>query len=214
LAIEREISTFPMVSLRGHRWVRAQRLERAEQLTAERMLPPDPTKIDIPEGRFHHAGQSVLYMSEDVETAIAETFNQPNGLCGIQSFEITSLDRVLDLRGTSSSSILYAALVYDRHLDRPVDHTSSWKPEYLVPRFVADVARRKEFDGIAYRSSKIFYAKGSNVVVFHPSAESCQPCGEPTLQQRNACWTSLGLGDAEFVNYSIEIVPTTSPSSP
>jgi hypothetical protein len=136
-------------------------------------------------------------------------------LCGVQSFEITSLNRVLDLRGVSSRSLLYAALVFDRYLDRSVDHTSSWKPEYLVPRFVADVARRKGFDGIAYWTTKVFSAAGgSNLVIFHPSPDNYRPRGAPALHQRKAYWTSLALGDAEFVNYKIELVPATSPLKP
>ncbi len=153
----------------------------------------------------------MLYVSSNVETAVAEQFDRPDkekdGLCGIQAFEITSLDRVLDLRGASSPSLLYAALVYDRFLDKPVDHGSSWKPEYLVPRFVADVARRKGFDGIAYRTSKIFSATGSNLVVFSPSPRNCRARGEPSLYRRTACWTPLGLGDFNVVHYEIEAVP-------
>jgi hypothetical protein len=213
--INRSIRRFPIAALQGQQWIRAQRLERAEELTAERMSPPDPAKHKISQGRYNHEGQSTLYVSENVETAVAEQFERPgkesDGLCGVQSFEITSLDRVLDLRGVSSRSLFYAALVFDRYLDRSVDHTSSWKPEYLVPRFVADVARRKGFDGIVYWTTKVSYAAGgSNLVIFHPSPDNHRPCGAPALHRRKAYRTSLGLGDAELVNYEVETVPAIS----
>jgi hypothetical protein len=171
------------------------------------MWAPDPRVDRIPQGRYNHEGQSVLYLSENLETAVAEVFDrpgaEPTGTVAVQGFDLLSLERVLDVRGTPTRSLLYSALVYEGHLSRPVEHSSSWKPEYFVPRFVADLARLKGFSGIIYRTSKVFSAMGLNLVVFSPQQEHFRPRGTPRVYERSARWESIGLGNAKIVSYVI-----------
>jgi hypothetical protein len=46
---------------------------------------------------------------------------------------------------------------------RPVRKDKCWKPEYFVPRFIADVCKSNGINGILYSSAVDF---GCNLVVF------------------------------------------------
>ena len=47
------------------------------------------------------------------------------------------------------------------HLDLPRE--GKWKPEYLIPRFIADCARRWGFKGIVWQSTR---GSGECIVLF------------------------------------------------
>ncbi len=191
VAMRRSISTFPVLTLRNQHWLRARRVGSGEiaGMSSENMWAPDPTIHPVHQGRYNHEGQAVLYLSEDLETAVAEVFDRPSGekegTVAIQEFNIVSLERVLDVTGASSRSLLYAALVYEGHLSRALENSSMWKPEYFVPRFVA------------------FCATGLNLVVFNPRREDFRADGHPKIYGRSAHRQSIGLGDAEIVSYVI-----------
>ncbi|MCO6416499.1 RES domain-containing protein [Siccirubricoccus sp. KC 17139] len=55
---------------------------------------------------------------------------------------------------------------------------SPWKPEYFVPRFVADAARAVGFRGILYCSTRF---KGYNAVLFGWAAGEIRPEGRPSI---------------------------------
>ena len=65
------------------------------------------------------------------------------------------------------------------------DPGSPWKPEYFVPRFVADAARAAGFRGILYDSNKF---EGYNAVLFAWTAREVRPDGEPEILR-------VGAGD-------------------
>jgi len=192
-SIWRAVSKFPAGTIRQERFVRVRRFDehsKLAQIKREDMGPPDPLRCHIPGGRFNHEGQSFLYLSSDKETGIAETFDRPEsgtyaptGTCAIQGFEVRNLERVLDLTQGDNPSLLYTALVHEGTLQQDVAHSSSWKPEYLVPRFVADAARAKGFKAILYRTCKVFFAQGLNLVVFHPKPEENPSSGESALME-------------------------------
>jgi hypothetical protein len=123
------------------------------------------------------------------------------GSCAIQCFEICDLGRVLDVTGmVEHSSLLYSALVHEGTLRREVVHSSSWKPEYLVPRFVADVVRAKGFEAILYRTSKLYHADGLNLVVFEPKLKRIAEVGDLTV------WERVKRGQEPFEQW-YEVVP-------
>jgi hypothetical protein len=132
----------------------------------------------VPSRRYNHEGQSFLYLASDEETGIGEKFVRPDsgmaqtGTCAIREFEVRKLDRVLDLTQRDHSSLLYSALVHEGTLGRESFHSFSWKPEYMVPRFVADVARAKGFKAMLYQTSKVYYAQGLDLVVFEPKTRA------------------------------------------
>ncbi len=209
--IWQQISGFPAKTLQQGSFVRVRRFSDCaglERIKEQGMWNPDPRKCPVPGGRYNHQGQSFLYLSSDKETAVVETFENPGpdvekaGRCAIQRFEVGPLGRVLDLTGAvQHSSLLYSALVYEGTLRREVTHSSSWKPEYLVPRFFADVARAKGFDAILYRTSKFYYAEGLNLVVFEPMPGRITDVGDLTICER------VKRGEEESFEQWYEIVP-------
>lgn len=138
------------------------------------------------DGRYHHSGQSVLYIADSKETAIgeiSEDYYQP-GVVWIQEYEVSGIDKVLDLRSDWDSIVLtdsaiLVGILASRLIDQKViDRKSNWKPEYFVTRFIADCARLAGFNGIRYSSTRFF---GDNVVLFDPKEECVRPTGEPII---------------------------------
>ena len=172
------------------------------------MGAPDPLLHPVPSGRYNNEGQSFLYLSSDQETGIIEKFDGPKivptGTCAIQGFEVRVLDKVLDLtQAGPNSPLLYAALVHVGALNQERFHALSWKPEYLVPRFVADVARAKGFRAMLYQTSKVFYATGLNLVVFDPKASGILPTGDLAIWER----VMRNDGDEPFRSTWYEVIP-------
>ncbi len=67
-------------------------------------------------GWDNHAGQSVLYLAEDLDTAVAEKYDHPHRAhtdeyFAMQEFEFRNLWQILDLQ-TNSRSVIYSALTY------------------------------------------------------------------------------------------------------
>jgi hypothetical protein len=191
-SIWRAVSRFPAKTIRQERFIRVRRFNGDSELAKikrEGMGAPDPLVCAIKGGRYNHEGQSFLYMSSDEETGIAEQFDRPDsekpltGTCAIQEFEVRNMDSVLDLTQASHPSLLYSALVHEGTLSKEIVHSSSWKPEYLVPRFVADAARAKGFKAMLYRTCKVFFAQGLNLVIFEPKTEAEVMFGENLLKK-------------------------------
>jgi hypothetical protein len=202
-SIWRAISRFPAKTMRLERFIRVRRFDvgsELAQIKREGMGAPDPMICHISGGRYNHEGQSFLYLSSDEATGIVETFDRPDserpltGTCAIQEFEVRNLDRVLDLTQRDHASLLYSALVHEGTLSREIIHSSSWKPEYLVSRFVADVARAKGFNAMLYQTSKVYYAQGLNLVVFEPKTGGILETGDLTIWERVARGVETGLG--------------------
>ena len=56
---------------------------------------------------------------------------------------------------------------------------SPWKPEYFVPRYIADCAREAGFKAIRFQSARAY---GTNIVLFEWDDASIRPLGEPQTQ--------------------------------
>jgi hypothetical protein len=69
-------------------------------------------------------------------------------------------------------------LVYGRDLSEWVERERGWRPEYFVPRFIADRARKEGFNGIKYRSSRHWL---DNLVLFSWDDDSVEPLGNPHI---------------------------------
>jgi hypothetical protein len=80
------------------------------------------------------------------------------------------------------AALLTAGLNAVMRTHRP-NPASPWKPEYFVPRFVADAARAAGFRGILYHSNKF---DGYNAVLFAWTAREVQPEGEPEILEYRA----------------------------
>lgn len=169
-------------TIESETWVRSRRWEQGEIFESVDMGAPPPHRT--PEGRYNHAGRPVLYLGSDDVTCGAETVERnESSRIWLQSFRVTG-KRVLDLSwfpnleealDNDQVDLLLAALHSAVH--RPTEHQGHWKPEYYVPRFIADVVRWKGYDGILFNSVK---GTGTNLVLFDP-ASGVSAEGQPRL---------------------------------
>jgi hypothetical protein len=172
----------PKVTLEAALWHRARLPKGPERHTAAQMGPPP---ANWTEGRFNHHGQTVFYLASTPWGACAETAPLPCCILWVQDFRARQVHGLLDLAGVSgvggkrrpSTVLLTAGLNAVMHRLRP-DPDSPWKPEYFVPRFVADAARAVGFRGILYCSTRF---DGYNAVLFEWTAREIRPEGHPVI---------------------------------
>jgi hypothetical protein len=145
-----------------------------------------PPKGCAGDGRYHHLGQSVLYIADSKETSIREVLDDyyKPGLVWLQECEVSEIDKVLDLRnswdriGMADSAVLVGILASHLIDQKVIDRKNNWKPEYFATRFIADCARLAGYNGIIYSSTR---HNGDNVVLFDPTTEFVKLIGEPTI---------------------------------
>ncbi len=138
-------------------------------------------------GRFHHQGQSVLYLAENEELAMIETLENPDipSLIWIQEYsQKLELTQILDLRhewtglGSSENEVIQALLASRFIFEKVIDRSSKWRPQYLLTTFIADCARQAGFKGIIYSSSR---TSGSNLILFNPDEPAVKPVDNPKV---------------------------------
>jgi len=129
--------------------------------------PPPPVASA---GRANRAGVSFLYLASDEATAAAEVRPHPAHLLSIACFEVNRVLKIADFGrvniGDFTNSEKRLALY---HLAYSIDLTMSMpivpedRERYTATQLVADLVRRRGFDGIKYRSS---VGSGINLCVF------------------------------------------------
>lgn len=178
------IKSLPKSSIGEPSWFRARRVERSDLISHEEMLPPDPERIAIPEGRYNHFGQRAFYLAETGEGAAREILGSSGGLAWVQKFELNNITQIANLsRGLldtaeKDQSVLLFGLTFSKVLAHPVQRTAGWKPEYFVPRFIADCLKREGFKGIRFRSPHHY---ADNLVLFQYGDADVRPVDEPFL---------------------------------
>jgi RES domain-containing protein len=171
---------------KNEEWYRARLVGQENRLySSSEMGAPDPKKIHLPEGRFNHTGQAFLYLSDNAETAHREINSQHLGISIIQKFELDGIRKLLDLRHDYSTispkaDIVFLAIIYNGYIEKVPKKGSSWKPEYFVTRYIADVARFLRFQGIVFRST-VHY--GNNIVLFNPEHNGVRAVSDPFIFQ-------------------------------
>ncbi len=171
-------------SIKSEEWYRARKLNNENRIfSSEEMSAPNPNKVYIKEGRYNHTGQPFLYLSNFEETAFLEIKEDRNNLCVIQKFQIQHLNNLLDLRSNYDNidpdiDLLYWAIIYNGFVSEKPNNKSSWKPEYFVPRFIADVARFFKYNGIIYSSA---VSGGENLVLFHFPKKNVKYIDDPKI---------------------------------
>lgn len=133
-----------------------------------------PPKNYVTEGRYNHAGNSVLYLASDIETCKAEMNNKE---CLAIEFVLSSPIKILNLSESFEhelesdllDNLVYSALISAKQSDDGWD-----KPHYIFSRFIADCAKYSGFDAIKYPSTKRT-ADNFNLVLINNSLtlESC-----------------------------------------
>lgn len=154
-----------------------------KKVSVERVFPAQPQRAY----RFNHTGQFALYLADDPRTAVVEVLQEDKlkevraGLW-IADVEINSPLRVLDVRmpmpfidHKGQPSILQT-LLSGSFLREKKKRKDQFQPQYLVTRFVADLVRYRNLDGVYYTSCHEYPFRddlfGTNLVVFNPNYRS------------------------------------------
>lgn len=163
------IEDMDLINIKNQNWYRARNSDDEILLKKKDMEPPNPTKVLIGEGRFNHYGQSHFYLGNTENTCYKEVSSEKHKFCWIQKINIVELNKVLDLSCIFSpamselNSLIFSSINYTGILTIPVLKDNNWKPEYFVPRFIADVAKMSGINAIKYKSS---VSSGDNLVIF------------------------------------------------
>lgn len=185
--IIKEIKSIKPIKLENETWFRARTISTSDKFTTSDMLPPDPSKHAISEGRFNHYGQSHYYLGSNPQGCIKEICGINDKVVWIQKIIINSLDNVLDLTENwfedwnermDKLPYLYGGILSNRRLTQPVEHASSWKPEYFIPRFIADICKEFSVNGLIFPSA-VYSMK--NIVVFNINEMAYSFEGEPEI---------------------------------
>ncbi len=154
---------------------------RASKDTNETVLGPRPRERAARAYRFNQIGQVAWYLGEDARTAAVEVLREPRPKVplAIQRVKILEPVPVLDLRlfwrDKPIGSWILAEVIARRFISEPTDDLDESRPQYRVPQYIADLARRHGFRGILYDSTRPSGynnpdARGTNLVLFDPIA--------------------------------------------
>ena len=153
---------------------------RATTNPVEPNFSPRPALESIRANRYNQIGQAAWYLASDEKTAAVETIRRPIAgvSIGVAKVELNETITVLNLKsaiwGTDPLRQWILRNVVDgRFISEPAAADEDGRPEYRVPQFIADLARRNKFRGILYDSTRPSPhnnpdAVGYNLVVFHP----------------------------------------------
>lgn len=135
--------------------------------------PPPPIATA---GRLNREGVSFLYVGSCTDTAISEVRPHPGHYISVGKFAANRPLKVLDF---SKPTFLNYALTdigleqleltrsIDLDLSRPI--TPDQRASYMSSQFIAELIRRRGFDGVQYQSS---VSSGINLCIFDPRAMS------------------------------------------
>lgn len=167
---------------------RARPVQTSEVLTSSKMGSAPKGKPT--EGRFNHSGQSHLYLANEKETALQEVSKTDNPmLVWCQKFEITKdVKQILDLSFdwsdlSLSTSTLLLSLKMNDALDRSINNSEFWRPDYFLTRYIMDCAKSLGYSGIKYNSTRSY--SDYNLVLFYPQSIDIKSIGKPYVENYN-----------------------------
>lgn len=181
-----KILSLPACSIEGELWYRARKLQNGKLKETSEMYPPKPDEVEISEGRFNHFGQRVFYLAESADGAIKETLDDDEIVGWIQRFIINS-NNILDLsqqfeEPSTDLDLLAFGLIHAGVIEKKTQRSKGWKPEYFVPRYIADCARMRDIRGVKFKSTRHYQ---NNLVLFEWSDDSVIPIEAPYLLSLN-----------------------------
>lgn len=151
---------------------------RASKDTNETALGPRPRERAGRAYRFNQIGQEHWYLGQDARTAAVEVLRepQPGVPFAIAHVKILEPVAVLDLRlfwRENAGTWILREVIARRFVSEPTDDLDESRPQYRVPQYIADLARRHGFQGILYDSTRPSAynnpeAWGTNLVLFDP----------------------------------------------
>lgn len=185
------IKDLNIIVLEDRLYYRARFPDGGKIFTQKDMLPPNPADVAISEGRFNHYGQSHWYLGDSIELCGSECTHLNDNALWFQKINIIKAEKILDLTeeyistyfnpdNTYNLSITVAALLLSGIMTKPQKIKGSWKPEYFITRFIADVCKEQGINGIIYPSS--VYPSGKNLVIFDINKIVYNFIDEPELQ--------------------------------
>lgn len=170
---------------------------RATRYSNEPKFGPRPSHQSSKANRYNQIGQAAWYLGSDEKTAAVEVMREPKAgqsVCMAKAKLLESIV-VLDLRSViwgedPIRQWILRNVVDSRFISEPTADIEDTRPEYRVPQFIADLARRRKFRGILYDSTRPSAynnpeAAGHNLVVFDPfpahavASEMVVEFGEP-----------------------------------
>jgi hypothetical protein len=172
--LAKAVSRAKKISLAPELWF------RATADTNETVLGPRPRQRAARAYRFNQIGQVAWYLGKDAQTAAVEVLREPRPRVplAIQAAKILEPVPVLDLRfplwgDNPTGSWILREVVARRFVSQPTDDLDESRPQYRVPQYIADLARRRGFRGILYDSTRPSAynnpeAWGTNIVLFDP----------------------------------------------
>ncbi len=178
-----KVPELPKIIIEKETWFRARKVNGSKLLRTEDLYPADPEKVEIGEGRYNHFGQNVFYLAKDDYGAAVELLDE-SGLVWLQKFNLIKSDKIIDLSHEISEEpnaeldLLSFGLRYSKVLERRVKRSAGWKPEYFIPRFIADCAKLYGYSGVKFNSSR---SCSLNLVLFSWESEGIQPIETPYI---------------------------------
>jgi hypothetical protein len=177
------LAKFPRITLPAAQWWRARKADGARVFTLADLQPP-PSREATAEGRFNHYGQAVFYLGGTQRAALREIIDIDgvDRVAWLQEFSFGEIQNILDLRIKDwteelAPPLIAVGLTWEYISAAP--STTAWKPEYLVPRFIADGARHAGYRGVIFNSAK---HSDDNLVLFTWNDLTVAPVGEPALR--------------------------------
>lgn len=183
---------FPETNIENENWFRARKINDGRKFSHKDMTAPEPEQVQIGEGRFNHYGQSHLYLARTDIGAARECLDLTDEkILWMQNVVIHKATSILDVRvgfnepDPDSPLIAMGLIYFSSALNISVERDRFWKPEYFVPRFVADAAKFAGFQGILYTSNHYY---SDNLVIFDTSKLEYEFVDDPfifTLHEEN-----------------------------
>jgi hypothetical protein len=186
---------------------------RATKNLSEIALGPRPRERTTRAYRFNQIGQVAWYLGTDLKTAAVEVLREPRAKTPFAVASVNLLDEIpiLDLRTpfrypmsdtNPTRSWILREVVARRFIAEPTHELDESRPQYRIPQYVADVARKCGFRGILYDSTRPSAynnpeAQGTNLVLFDPPP--------PHFEINNAEVMEFGELDPKF--FSVERWP-------
>jgi hypothetical protein len=128
----------------------------------------------------------VFYLASSPQGALAETLDpsQGEGIGWVQRFSVPAATKVLNLVAPDfydEYQVPILALGLINRLPRLIPKPDSpWKPEYFIPRFIADCAREHGIAGVVFESRKHL---DKNLALFRWVPSKVRPIREPRLER-------------------------------
>ncbi|HRE04228.1 MAG TPA: RES family NAD+ phosphorylase [Opitutaceae bacterium] len=126
-----------------------------------------PTADRVKEGRYNHAGDSVLYLASSEDVCKAEMRNAADLYIAKFRFPLPlkTLDLMRPHEAENEHSDILSFIVFSALLSAKSQDKGFSRPEYVFSRFIKDCAKYLGFDAIRYPSTRVGTARFNLVII-------------------------------------------------